>query len=328
MYDVLIIGAGPAGCATAIRCADAGLSVAIVEASTFPRDLPGENLHPGIEVLLRQLGVFEQVSSEPFLRHPGTHNSFGFQPFGSDENGPWLGWQVVRSRFDEILLNKARECGVKIYQPFRAKYVTIEKETVVGIDSITSRYCIDASGGRHWLARQLHRNITKYSQPLYARYGYTTGECSLIDEAPRIQADANGWTWLAKIQPSLYQWIRLNLTDDQTDTSLPPEFSGMQPHGKTKGADVTWRMADEPAGHGYFLVGDAAAVLDPASSHGVLHAIASGMLAAHLIVQVLRHNADESLAAKYYCEWVSRRFHHDVERLRELYSVTPFPDRV
>lgn len=324
-FDVLVIGAGPAGSATAIPCANAGLSVAILEASSFPRDLPGESLHPGIEILLRQLGVFDRVSQESFLRHRGTQvhwgNTDSFQPFGSDENGGWHGWQIVRSRFDEILLTKARELGAAVFQPLKAESVTLNNNRVVGIDQILARYCIDATGGCHWLARRLDCTITKYSPPLYARYGYVTGDNSPVEESPRIQSDETGWTWLAKVQPSLYQWIRLDVSGKRSSDLPPGEFSGMRPHGKTKGADVTWRMVKESAGPGYFLTGDAAAVLDPASSHGVLHAIASGMMAAHLIVQVLKHGADEVLAAENYRNWITGRFYHDAHRLRELYSI-------
>ena len=43
----------------------------------------------------------------------------------------------------------------------------------------------------------------------------------------------------------------------------------------------TWRMAERMAGAGWFIVGDAAATLDPTSSHGVLKALLSGMTAGH-----------------------------------------------
>jgi flavin-dependent dehydrogenase len=64
------------------------------------------------------------------------------------------------------------------------------------------------------------------------------------------------------------------------DTGHPAVGTG----ARRRGADVTWRIISPAAGPGFFLVGDAVAVLDPASSHGVLKALMTGMMAAHLIL--------------------------------------------
>src|SRR4051812_25973082 len=89
--DVVIIGGGPGGSAAAIQCARAGLSVILLERETFPRAHPGETLHPGIEPLLRRLGVLEEVQSAGFLRQKGNRVKWGgamrFESFGADEHG-------------------------------------------------------------------------------------------------------------------------------------------------------------------------------------------------------------------------------------------------
>jgi len=77
------------------------------------------------------------------------------------------------------------------------------------------------------------------------------------------------------------------------------------------------------AGAGYFLVGDAAAVLDLASSHGVLKAIMPGIMAAHLIAQVARCRTHESVAAQGYNDWVADWFASDAAALRSLYACLP-----
>ena len=85
--------------------------------------------------------------------------------------------------------------------------------------------------------------------------------------------------------------------------------------------DVTWRLAKPSAGPGYFLIGDAASVLDPASSHGILKAIMSGMMAAHLISQTVEQRASEASAAEAYNTWMLDWFEHDTRRLKEMYAI-------
>ncbi|MBJ8205870.1 FAD-dependent oxidoreductase, partial [Bacillus cereus] len=88
------------------------------------------------------------------------------------------------------------------------------------------------------------------------------------------------------MRPNVYQWTELSFDNVALKRDwIPEEFQGLKPMGKPNGADVTWRAISQPGGAGYFLVGDAAAVLDPASSHGVLKAIMSGMMAAHSLAQ-------------------------------------------
>ncbi len=119
--DVVIIGGGPAGSATAISCATAGLSVLVLERAAFPRDCPGESLHPGVEPLFTQLGVGDAVRAARFVRYPGFWVEWDgprqFVPFGQDANGPWLGFQAWRAELDALLLERARALGVEVLQP-------------------------------------------------------------------------------------------------------------------------------------------------------------------------------------------------------------------
>jgi flavin-dependent dehydrogenase len=301
----------------------------LIESQAFPREHPGETLHPGIEPLLKQLGVFEQIESAGFLRHEGNwiewNSDYHFEPFGADEHGPWRGYQVWRADFDAILLNRAREVGVKVMQPCRCQNPLVVDEHVEGVQTtngnVTSSFVIDAAGERHWLARKLKLRIEKHSPPLTARFGYVRGECLTRDEAPAIVADGDGWTWTARVGPNLYQWTRLFLNKERTRVlGVPTEFRELESRGRTQGADVTWRLVTAPAGPGYFLVGDAAAVLDPSSSHGVLKAIMSGMMAAHSIGRIV-NGADETMVATAYSRWVADWFEHDASKLTRLYAI-------
>lgn len=324
---MIVIGGGPGGAAAAISCAQRGLEVTLVESRAFPRDRPGETLHPGVEPLLRQLGV-EREASAMSLRHPGQWVTWAdaprFTPFGEDARGPWLGYQVWRADFDSLLLARASSLGVNVLQPCRALHPVLTGGRVAGVrceqGELLARFVVDASGGGHWLGRRLRQPVREVSSRLVAHYGYCEGECPERDAAPAIVADGAGWSWTARVRPGLYQWTRLTLgRRNAVDSSPPAEFRGLRPKGKARGSNVTWRIVPGSAGPGYFLVGDAAAVLDPAASHGVLKAMMSGILTGHLAGRVILEGCDERWAWEHYRTWLASWFCHDVGELREHY---------
>ncbi|KAB8333992.1 FAD-dependent oxidoreductase [Scytonema tolypothrichoides VB-61278] len=330
--DVLIIGSGPAGSAAAIASAQRGLRVILIEREQFPRSHPGETLHPGVEPLLKQLGIIKPVLAAGFLRHTGNWVQWEaerhFVPFGEDDSGAWLGFQAWRADFDTILLNQAKALGVEVLQPCQALRLLVEGDRVVGVETslgtLTASKVVDATGSHHWLARQLELQINYHSPRRIVYYGYACGECPVRDDAPAIVADSGGWTWTARVQPQLYQWTRLWLVEQKIPKDwLPDEFHGLKIHQKMQAADVTWRIVSQPAGSGYFMVGDAAMVLDPASSHGVLKAIMSGIMAGHLITAELLGGLSPAQAIQHYCQWIYNWFEHDVEKLSKLYAILP-----
>lgn len=341
--DVVVVGGGPGGTATAIWCALAGLKVVLLEGESFPRHRPGESLHPGVLTILRQLGVVQEVERAGFLRYPGQTVAWGaapaFQQFGKDETGQWMGLQAPRETFDAILLGRCKSLGVTVLQPGSAESPLMRGDRVVGVDSsgglVRSLFVIDATGGRHWLGRKLGTEVYYASRRSLAYYGYATAEPDSPESFPYLEADANGWTWIARLAEESYGWVRLRFPGVRPRACKPPPMLGKcLQTGRVRGADVTWRLLPKSAGPGYFLVGDAATVLDPLSSHGVLRALMSGMYAAHLVRLILREGVSESLAIQSYQEWVLQKFEEEANNMRELYAQLPpewqtpiFPER-
>jgi len=329
--DVVIVGGGPGGAACAIKCAEAGLRVVLLERDPSGRERPGETLHPGIEPLFIELGIESEILAADFLRHEGHWISWNeplhFEAFGADERGSWRGFQVWRAEFDAILLRRARSLGVAIKQPCRVLRPLVEKGRVCGVATsegiIRARVVVDASGSRQWLAGQLRLPVLKSSPRLIVRYGYALGELRAPrSETPALIADTQGWTWTARVKAETYAWTRLSFENSKPESNwLPESLRSLERRGRTRAADVTWRLAKPSAGFGYFLVGDAASVLDPASSHGILKAIMSGMMAAHLISKTIERKLDEAGAAQSYSHWVQSWFEHDTRRLKEMYAI-------
>src|SRR5215207_1658960 len=332
--DVVIVGGGPAGSAAALWCARQGLRVVLLERERFPRHRPGETLPPGVEPLFAQLGVTEAIAAAGFTRHPGTWVTWSgprrFDPFGRDSGGAWYGFQAPREQLDRILLDAVSGPNAVVRQPSRALHPLRDRGTVIGVATsdgpLFARWVIDAGGGAHWLARRLGIPLQFASPRLVARYGYVTGDCPERDEAPEIAADETGWSWSACIAPGLYHWTRLSLSEHDPLRDRPPRaFAHLTPVSRTRGANVSWRIVSQPAGPGYVCVGDAAAVLDPASSHGVLKGLMSGMMAGHVVSQVESGTATHAAAIAAYSAWLRKWFQADTRELRRMSQELPHP---
>ncbi len=333
--DLAILGGGPAGCAAAISAAQAGLRVVLVERLRFPRHRPGETLPPGVEALFKQLGVWEEIQSTGFIRHPGLRvawpGELTVSVFGGTEEEPWHGFQAWRPVLDAILLRRAAAVGVETWQPCAAVSPVTRGERVLGVATdrgeVRSRYLVDATGGRGWLARKLGWAAERRSPFLLASYGYVGTEQAPEWFWPELQGHSGGWTWMAQVLPRVVAWTQLSLDGHRSEAPIRltglPDARCLAVGGAS--ADLTWRLANKTAGPGYFLAGDAALVLDPASSHGVLRAMMSGMMAAHLCSQICHNGVAEEFAAAAYASWLRAWFDHDAEKLIGFYRKLAIP---
>jgi flavin-dependent dehydrogenase len=318
--DVLIVGGGPAGCAAAISARQAGLSTVLIEARADARPGPGETLHPGIEPILKKLDVWHEVAAAGFHRHRGlwreANGACIFEPYGSDSNGEWLGFQADRRILHDILQRAARKAGTLFRQASMPSNVIADHWRIVGVtcktSEIRSRWVFDATGRNSWLGRTLGLRVDRPGPPLELRFGWKTHDDQYPDEQPLFRQLARGWEWYAPLGngplgKGRVAWARLKQTE-RTEETRPPW-----------GMDMTWRLHQPCAGPGYFLLGDAAALLDPAASNGVLRALMSGMLAANLVARVLHGVHEDSVAQTSYISWITGLFRHQVEVLRGLY---------
>lgn len=331
IFDVIVVGGGPAGSAAAITCSANGLRTLLLESDSEPSERPGETLHPGLEPLFRSLCISTQVNQADFLRHPGyflrSETNPSFQAYGSDRSVQRLGYQAERRKLHRILLDRAIVGGVKVLLGERAIRPRLRGNAVSGLVTGTrafeSRFVIDASGSSQWLRRLLPIWSFRVSTLLVAHYGWFDPghELEMSSTLPEFRMVGGGWTWTAPIREDKFAWVSLNLTDRRRSARLVPDILARAiPIGKPSARDVTWKIARPCAGPGYFLVGDAACALDPASSHGVLMAIMSGMIAADGISKSLNHSADIVRIQQGYSAWLEGRFCSDAQALITLYS--------
>lgn len=323
--DLIVLGGGPAGSAAAIAARLRGLRTVLIETSTGPDPGPGETIHPGAAAIFRQLGVLEEIETvsrvrpEAILVYRGRERRRS--AYGGDASGPWRGYQVRRADLNRILLRRLEELGGEILRSACPHRAMVEGGTVRGVRmpdrDLPAPVTIDATGRRGLLRRALGIHERRVSPPLLAHFGYCTGN---LASEPTFRSGSHGWSWTAQIAEDLIAWVRID-TDGGRGRPSPPDAIGALPTTGPSGArDVTWRIAETVAGPGYFLAGDCALVLDPASSNGILRAMMSGMMAAHNAAEALAEAITWAQASAAYQSWVTAWFEQDLAEMTDHYK--------
>ena len=300
-YDVVIVGAGPAGSTAARLCAKRGLKTLLIEKEQLPRYKPcGGCLSPRV---LRELdvdirGVIENTVYEA---------KFTFQlknPFSIVSPNP-VAYLVMRDSFDHLLCRKAQEGGADLYEGRRVIGFQQDAEgvdvSINGGESVRCCYFVGADGARSIVARSLHRGMVK-------RTGMALeGEGRLTPEIRRrwsfVHLDLNA-------VPFGYGWIfpKGNLVSIGIGALFPSKGVKLRSRferfigsvGYIRGVRIekasfyppaTFSGDDLPVSRGrVLLVGDAANLTDPMTGEGIYYAVRSGQMAAEAIVKALRED--------------------------------------
>src|SRR5881392_3756337 len=143
MYDVAIIGGGPAGSTAAALLSRAGRRVVLFEREKFPRFHIGESLLPFSMKAFTRLGLQEKFLSAGFLKKYGgeimgacsdTGTKFYFKDGYRSQTDH--AYQVTRGDFDKLLLDHAAECGAEVHEETSVDRVEFLNEDIeLGVKS-------------------------------------------------------------------------------------------------------------------------------------------------------------------------------------------------
>lgn len=358
-WDVIIIGAGPAGATTAALLAEKGRRVLVLEKESFPRYHVGESLMPFCWYSLERLGLagemdkigFQQKHSVQFVTTDG-RVSKPFYFFEHDEHPSAITWQVERQQFDQLLVDKARSNGADIRE--RHKVITVrrdENEVVTGVEAedgdgnrheFTGRMIVDASGRdcvvaskSKWRNRdpQLDKiAIWTYYEGAMRDPGLDAGSTTVA------YLPEKGWFWYIPMRDNrvsvgvvadrdyLYRDIRDPAEIFEREISENAWIAEHLGPGKQVGqfwvtGEYSYR-SNFCAADGVLLVGDAFAFLDPVFSSGVFLALKSGELAADAIELALE-NGD--FTAGQFGDY-GREVCIAIERMRKIVYAFYHPD--
>ena len=336
-YDVIIIGAGPAGSTSALILARQGFRVVVLEKETFPRFHIGESILPQNFPLVKELGLEQALRRLPHLDKYGAEFGMGDDPnttrfnFDSALIPGSRTFNIERAHFDKMLVDEARAAGAEVRQSTAVRQITrlahgdVAVVTAAG-ETLSGEILLDASGhgtvvGRHLGLRKPVADTNLHKVAYFAHFddverlpGNETGHPSII-------MTSEGWFWL------------IGLSERKTSVGFVthPDFIkrvGVPAHRmlhwavarcpvvrhrmrNATGAATNQVLADfsytcKPfAGDGYFMVGDAGCFLDPIFSTGVTLAMTGAREAARHTTALLRGETTPAAAQRAYIDFVT-----------------------
>src|SRR5713101_1927628 len=214
--DVVVIGGGPAGSTVSTLLAQHGCRVQLFERERFPRFHIGESLIPETYWVFQRLKMLDKMKASPFVKKHSVQfiNAEGklSAPFYFWDNKPHecsQTWQVIRSEFDTMMLQNAREQGVEVHQPARVLEVLFDGDRAAGVrvqrddgthTAVRAKVVVDASGQSTMLQNRFKLRlwdpvlnkgaIWTYWKGAYRDTGRDEG-ATLVVQATNKQ----GWFW-------------------------------------------------------------------------------------------------------------------------------------
>jgi flavin-dependent dehydrogenase len=351
--DVLIIGAGPAGASTAAILAEHGHKVLIVEKAKFPRYHVGESLIPFTFGPLERLGMISKMRGSHFVKkysvsfvQPDGRRSQPFY-FHTRYNKETVAqtWQVMRSEFDQMLLDNAREKGAEVMEETTViqllkndsgRVIGVEVKTKDGqVKHLHAALVVDASGKEAFASNRQGWRIGDPYLNKVAIWTYYKGSkrAEGMDEGGTTIAfvPEKGWFWHIPMHSDMVsvgivaegKYLTRGGIKDMKEMFYREigENQWIQEHLSTGTCTGEFWITSEYSRHskygaspGLLLVGDAFAFLDPVFSSGVMLAIKSGVMAADAIHEafVAQDMSPERFAA------YGQNIRQGIENMRKL----------
>jgi len=322
IYEIAIIGGGPAGSTAATLLARAGRRVIVFEREKFPRFHIGESLLPFSMKAFTRMGLHEKILGAGFLKKYGgeimgacsdTGTKFYFKDGYRSQTDH--AYQVTRGDFDKLLLDHAAESGAEVHEETAVDGVEFSNDGVElsvrsngTSDTIRARYLVDASGrasvlGRQFKIKKTYEHLQKLS--IFAHYDDVWRAEGVDGTLTVLLRAVDRWFWLIPLtaertsvgvvlDSGTFRESKRSAEDflEQALAEQPTIAKRMTNARRVSKvyveADFSYRSA-RLHGDRWLLTGDAAGFIDPIFSSGVFLAVLSGERCADALNEVLDH---------------------------------------
>lgn len=309
--DVLVVGAGPAGAVAA-----AGLAghcrVGLVGRAAPRGRIIGESLPSAARIILSDLGLWNEFEAQGH-RPAWSRRSIWGGPVAIDRHAildpHGAGWHLDRSRFDAMLLDAARCCGVPCANPATLRRLEhlapgdrfrwrCELDTADGPVTLSCRIVVDATGRSARVARHAGAGMSRRSR-LACFHVWLEG-CSQEHAATTmIEAAPQGWWYSADLPDGtcVIAWHtdsdleaakRLRTAADLLEWArgtmlINSRRARNSSSGPLRVAPAHDQWVTEASGQDWLAIGDACLAFDPLASQGLLHSLLTGNEAAQVV---------------------------------------------
>lgn len=308
--DLLVVGAGPGGSATAYHAARAGLSVLLLDRQSFPRDKPcGDGLMPHATEEVTLMGLGDWLDEPHHGRFSGfsiyTQTALLRQKVPPTLHGPH-GYVVPREETDARLVGRAEEAGADFRSGVRAtKLLRTSAGSVTGVEAVSNGETViyeaplvvaaDGVGGFAGEGIKAHQNSVARRQYFKNVSGPNKEDLHVFITKDMNEHGAGyGWVFYfgdgranvgAGVSTKTLERTGRNLKDFFDRFLEEPEMAEWLEEAEPEGPAKSWSLKMGMWGakryaQGLITVGDAASMIHPISGEGVGYAIESGRLAA------------------------------------------------
>lgn len=280
MIDVLVVGGGPAGLATAIRCAQAGLSVTVAEPRTGPIDKAcGEGLMPSAVTRLAAIGVRPAGRPLRGIRYLDS----GHRADALFRRGPGLG--VRRTTLHAALAARAAELAIPVL-PVRVTRFTQHSRGVTAA-GVEARYLVAADGLHSVIRRACGLDPPPARRPRFGlRRHYHLAPWSDLVE---VHWAARSEAYVTPVADDLIGVAVLGGARGDFESrlasfpALQRRLAGAASASDVRGAGPLRQDVRCRAAGGVLLVGDASGYLDALTGEGIGVALAQAAVLAECV---------------------------------------------
>ena len=356
-FDVIIVGAGPAGTSTAIRLGGSGLKVALLDKENFPRDKTcGDALSVDVVDQLSKLSDGLPAEFEVFA---SKLPSYGVKIFSPDHrfidipfiynNTKRCGYICPRKDFDNLLFQHVRRYrNVQIFENCSVNKVIRDNSKLLlktSIGDLEGQMIIGADGAHSVIAKNLSKiKVEKehYSAGLRVYYEQITGfHHENYIELHFFKDILPGYLWIFPLKDnvanvgigmlsSMVSKKNVNMRETlqkllKTSPHLQERFLSARPLENIKGFGLPLGSKKRTlSGERFLLAGDAASLIDPFSGEGIANAIRSGRVAADHVIRCFQEQDFSTDFNKAYDKEIYQRMWKEFRVSRSLQRLVKY----